>query len=110
MRPRASLTGLASALIAAAVAAFYLLLLVQGDLGPGGLRLEVGSMLWATLLCLLPLVVGAGSIAPPSSKGRWLLGGGAAGLTLIGVLALFSIGAPLLLSAVLAWVALLTRR
>lgn len=99
-----SLAGLAAATLSGAVALLYLALIVQGAVGVAGDELRVAIV--ATVLVALPLCAGVGAWRPATNAGVGLLAVAAVGLLVMGFLAIFSIGWPLLVASALAWSAL----
>ncbi len=100
-----SLAGLAAAALSGAVASLYLALIVRGEVGASGD--ELGVAIVATVLLALPLCAAVGAWRPATNTGIGLLAVAAVGLLVMGFLALFSIGLPLLVASALAWSALL---
>ena len=96
---RPSLLGLAAAALSGAVAVWYLVLIAQGAVGASG---DAGQVAIVALI-----LVGQAALATVAAVRRSapLLAVSAAMLLTTGVLALFSIGAPLLVAALLAGVA-----
>ena len=103
-RARPSLAGLAAAALSGAVAVLYLVLIALGDVGASGDGRRVALV--ATILVALPLCAGVGARRPATNAEVGLLAVAAVGLLIMGFLALFSIGMPLLVASALAWIAL----
>lgn len=100
--PRTSRAGLAAAALSGAVAVLYLSLIVQGGVGGGdgdGPRVA----LFAVLFAALPVLAFVGSFRPDRKDGIRMLVAAALGMTVLGVLGIFTIGLPLLLAAACAW-------
>lgn len=101
-RGRISVAGFAAAALSGAVAVLYLSLIAQGNVGGGdgdGPRI----VLFAALFAALPILAALGSLRPDSNAGIGLLVVAALGMTILGVLGIFSVGLPLLLGAACAW-------
>lgn len=89
----ASLPALGGAIGALAVDALYLNLIIQQGATPPGGRVPFIA-LWIAIAALL---AGVGAFTDLPARRAWLLGWSAAALLALGVLAVFSIGIPLLL-------------
>lgn len=100
-RVRVSAAGLAAAALSGAVAVLYLSLIGQGAVDTDGARLRVA--VFAALFALLPILAALGSLRPDSRGGTRLLAVAATGMTVLGLLAIASIGLPLLLAAAAGW-------
>ena len=86
-------------MLSGAVAVLYLVLIAQGAVGASG---DAGRV-----AIVVVILFGQTGLATAGAMRRSvpMLGGASAMLLVTGVLALFSIGAPLLLAALLAWAA-----
>ncbi len=99
-RPRPSLSALAGGIVASSVAGLYVVLIARGDIVPEDRAsiVFIASMLVATGAFAL-----VGAVWPRSYGRAVLLSAAGAAMVAWGLIAIFSIGLPLLLAAVPTW-------
>jgi hypothetical protein len=98
-----TLLGLAGGAVALFVAGLYLALVLNKDVVSDG-----SSVAFIATALIATAVLGiAGAVFPRAFRRRVLLTGAATGMTVWGVVGIFSIGMPLLLAAGLTWLATL---
>lgn len=97
-----SLAGLIAAAVGGAVAALYLTLAWSGAVGVSGEWRRVAAVI--VVLIALPVLALLGALQPATRAGRAALIAAAVGFGLLGWLAIFSIGLPLLAASLCACV------